>query len=285
MRYLSFILLILTCISCDYFQSKQQGKEVTLAEAEGKMLYLSEVKNIFSAGITPEDSLELLKNYVYNWTYRCVMAAKAEQALDKKQLDIAKEIDDYRMSLLAYRYELFCIQKQLDTLIADDELLAYYEKNSSPLPVTLTPRVRIVYIKIKETAGGLNNLRNALLGNKDRQTLDSLCMIMEAQPNYMDNQWIAVDDIPGMFPFSKERCDVAIRNNVSMLEEAGGGYVYLLGIRDIRRKPEYPSVTQLREQYYTTIINQRRMELLKKIEKDAYNDALDSQRVKIYINE
>jgi hypothetical protein len=258
---------------------------VILAEVEGEILYLSEVENIFFVSMTPEDSLELLKNYVYNWTCRCIMAAKAEQVLNKQQLDVTKELNDYRMSLLAYRYEMFCLQQKLDTLVSHDELLACYEQNSSMLSVTLSPSVRVVYIKVRQTAEGLNTLRVALLENRDRQYLDSLCIAMSVQPNYMSNQWLSIDEIPNLLSFSKDQCNFAIRNNLSMVEERRGGYTYLLGLREVKRRSDYPSITQLKELYYSTIINQRRIELLKKIEKDVYNDALDNQRLKIYVNE
>jgi hypothetical protein len=272
------------CVSCDYFQSKQQN-DLILAEVEGKILRLSEVKNIFIPGMKPEDSLELLRNYVYNWTGRCIMAAKAAQALDKQQLDVTKELDDYRMSLLAYRYEMFRLQQELDTLVTNDELLSYYDQGSTNLSASLSPRARVVYAKVRPTAEKLNELRIALSDNKDRQFLDSLCMLMAVQPDYMDNRWLIVDEIPDILPFTREQCNFAIRNNAYMLEERKGGYVHLLGLREINRKPDYPPITQLKEQFYSTIMNRRRMELLKKIQNDAYNDALDNQRLKIYINE
>jgi hypothetical protein len=285
MKYLFFISLLLCCISCKYFQSKQQNDTI-IAEVEGNTLYLSDIKSIFHAGITPEDSIELLRNYVYNWTVKCVMAAKAEQVLNRQQLNVAKEVNEYRMSLLAYRYEMYYIQQELDTLVSKEELLSYYEKNS-PVPTASLPSnyVKVVYIKVKQTANELNKLRSALLENKDRQYLDSLCLAMNVQPDYKGNQWLEIDEIPKTLPFSKEQCNSAIKNNVSMLEEKIGGIAYLLGIREIKKKTEHPPVTQLKDQYYNTIINQRRMELLKKMEKDVYNDALDNQRLKIYIDE
>ncbi|MCL2133852.1 MAG: hypothetical protein FWH39_05875 [Bacteroidales bacterium] len=285
MRFLLLISLLSLCVSCEYFQSKQQNDTI-LAEAEGKTLYLSDLKNIFYAGITSEDSLELLKNHVYNWTHKCVMAAKAEQMLSKQQLNVTKEVDDYRMSLLAYRYELYYIQQELDTLISNEELLAYYEKDFPTQTASMSSNfAKVVYIKVKQRAGELNKLRTALLENRDRQFLDSLCLALNVQPDYRSNQWIDLDAIQKTLPFSKEQCSLALKNNVSMLEEKIGDFVYLLGLREIKKKIEYPPITQLEEQYYTTIINQRRMDLLKKIEKDVYNEALDNQRLKIYINE
>jgi len=285
MRCLLLIFLLPLCVSCEYFQAKLQNDTI-LAEAEGKTLRLSEVQNIFFAGITPEDSLELLKNYVYNWTYKCVMAAKAEQVLNKQQLNITKEISDYRMSLLAYRYEMHCLQQELDTLVSDDELWNYYEKNVSAQSASLPSNyVKVVYIKVKQPASELNTLREALLENRDRQFIDSLCLAMKVQPDYMGNQWFDMDEIPKKLPFSKERCDAALKNNSAMVEERAEDFVYLLGIREKKRRIDAPDIAQLKEQYYTTIINQRRMALLKKIEKEVYNDAADNQRLKIYINE
>jgi len=285
MRFLTFILLLLCFVSCDYFHSKQQNHDPILAEAEGKILRLSEVKNIFFAGMTAEDSLELLKNYIYTWASKCVMAAKAEQVLNKQQLDVAKELNDYRMALLAYRYETFRLQQELDTLVCNDELLTYYEQNSLALSVALPPRARVVYIKARHTAEKLNTLRAALSENRDRQYLDSLCMAMDVQPDYMGNRWLDIDEIPDILPFSKDQCNFAVRNNLSVVEERKSGYIHFLGLREVKRRPDYPPIAQLKEQFYSTIINQRRMDLLKKIEKDVYNDALDNQRLKIYINE
>jgi len=285
MRFLTFIFLLLCLVSCDYFHSKQQNNDPILAEVESRVLRLSEVKNIFFAGMTAEDSLELLKNYVYTWASKCVMAAKAEQVLSKQQLDVSKELNDYRMALLAYRYEMFYLRQELDTLVSNDELLTYYEQNAPPPPVTLSPSARVVYIKIRQTAKELNTLRAALSENRDRQYLDSLCLAISVQPDYVGNRWLDVDEIPDILPFSKDQCNFAIRNNLSMLERSRGGYIHLLGLREVKRRPDYPPIMQLKEQYYNTIVNQRRMELLKKIEKDVYNEALDNQRLKIYINE
>jgi len=285
MKHLFFIFLLSLCVSCEYFQSKQQTGTV-IAEAEGSTLYLSDIENIFYPGITPEDSLELLKNYVYNWTCKCVMATKAEQMLSKQQLNVAKEVNEYRMSLLAYRYEIYYVQQKLDTIVSNEELLKYYEKNTpAQTAPTSSNYVKIVYMQVKQSANELNKLRIALLENKDRQYLDSLCLIMNVQPDYKGNQWLDIDEIPRTLPFSKEQCNYALKNNISMLEEKIGVNAYFLGIREIKKKTEYPPIAQLREQYYNTIINQRRIELLKNMEKNAYNDALDNQRLKIYIDE
>lgn len=171
-------------LSCDYL-SPQQSNEKVLANVDGKELWLSGIEQIFPDSISRKDSIELLKNYVNNWARKCLMAAKAEKELNDSQKNITQEVDNYKMMLLAYRYETQYIASNLDTLVTERELLDYYQQLSASLP---------------PSAG-------------------------------------------------------------------------------------VPSVEQLRQQYYTTIINKRRQDLINKLENDTYNEALDSQRLKIYIHE
>ncbi len=284
MRLLLAITLISLCVSCDFFKSQQPVNPI-LAEAEGRTLRLSDVENIFYPGISSRDSLELLKNYVYNWTRKCVMAAKAEQLLDKSQLDVSKELEDYRMSLLAYRYEMQRLSQELDTVITNDELMSYNEQNPSDIPVSSKPQVKVVYLKLRQNAENSSILKMALIENRDRQYLDSLCTEMKVQPDYMGNQWFEIDAMPPALPFAQEQYSFAIKNNIPMIEAQNGGFLHLLSFREVKKKPDTPPVIHLKTQYFDMIMNQRKINLLKKIETEVYNEALDHQRLKIYLNE
>ncbi len=167
--------------SCDYFMPKQSYDKL-LAQVDDKELRLSDVQEIFPNGISREDSVELLKSYVNNWVRQCVIAAKAEKYLDNNRKDIAQELDDYKMSLLAYRYEMQCMEKELNISVTEQDLQEYHKQNTEDTSHTYTAE-------------------------------------------------------------------------------------------------------QLKERYYTTIINKRRLELINKIEKEAYNEAIDNKRLKIYMNE
>ncbi len=169
--------------SCDYFMPKQSHDKL-LAQVGNQELRVSDVQEIFPAGISRGDSIELLKNYIHNWARKCVMAAKAEKYLDNNRKDITHEVNDYKMSLLAYRYEMQYVERELNTSVSEQELKDYH----------------------KQTAEG---------------------------------------------------------------RDTSATY----------------TIDQLKARYYTTIINKRRLELISKIENEAYNEAIDNQRLKIYINE
>lgn len=173
------IVAALLLQSCDYFLPQRQPESKLLASVEGKELRLSDVEKNFPQGLNSKDSVEFLKNYVHNWARKCLMAAQAEKHLDDERKNVAQELEEYRMSLLAYRYEMQHLNNELDTLVSEQELMTYHEQN----------------------------------------------------------------------PVSQS----------------------------------VPSIEQLRQQYYNTIINKRRQQLISKLENDVYNEALDNQRLKIYI--
>ncbi len=182
MKNLMYILIAaLLLSSCDYFMPKQSHDKL-LAKVDDKELRLSDVQEIFPNGISHKDSVELLKSYINNWARKCVMAAEAEKHLDNNRKDISQELNDYKMSLLAYRYEMQYVEKRLNTSVTEQDLQDYHKQNA-----------------------------------ENDET-----------------------------PYTAE---------------------------------------QLKERYYTTIINKRRLELINKVENEAYNEAIDNKRLKIYINE
>jgi len=278
------ITAVLLLSSCDYFLPKKQQHDKVLARVEGKELRLSHVQGIFPDNISSEDSIALLRNYIDSWVRKCLMAAKAEKHLHDNRKDISHELDNYRMSLLAYRYEMQYLEEKLDTHVSEEELLAYYEQHPENLSPITKPQVRIIYIKLNDKTEGIDRIKQALSEHKDRQYLDSVCTLAKVYP-YLSNQWYDLSAIASNFPFTVAQSEAAIRNGTPFLKTTTGEIIHLLAFREIRRRMEAPAMEQLMEQYYTTIMNKRRQEQINKLVNDVYIEALDNQRIKIYIDE
>ncbi len=130
MRSIFLYLLGVLCLaSCDYFNLRQEHDPI-LAEAGGCTLHLSDVKGLVPSGTVAADSVALLKQYVDGWVRKVLMAAEAEKQLDKITRDVSREVEDYRRSLLVYRYEQFCLEKELDTVVTEDDLQAFYKQDT-----------------------------------------------------------------------------------------------------------------------------------------------------------
>ena len=62
----------------------------------------------------------MVEQYVNNWAIQHLLLKKAESELSKSDRDVQQELEDYKNSLLVYRFEKYFIEQRLDTLITEE---------------------------------------------------------------------------------------------------------------------------------------------------------------------
>ena len=117
------ILLMLLLAGCDYFQ--KSSKEVVVAECYGKYLYESDLNGIVPEGTPILDSIQRVSNFIDSWVRRQVLLHQAENNLSKEVLNLDKQMEEYRNSLIIYTYESQLIDQKLDTVVCEDEIAEY----------------------------------------------------------------------------------------------------------------------------------------------------------------
>jgi hypothetical protein len=276
-----FILSFLF-ISCGYFTTKQNEKDEVVAEVDGRKLLLSEISSIFPPGMAKTDSLELLKNYVNTWARKYLMAAKAEKYLSKGQKNVSMELEDYRLSLLSFRYENQYVAQKMDTIVTVEELDAFLEKNAANYLLT-KPCVKVTYVQVREDAKLFRDIKRAVRSkDEDMKLLDSLCATVEARLDYFSDKWVDFDYIVQELPFQEEQCKYALQGN-GYIEVKNKSVINILYFRSIKKAGDVSPLEYVRDNIYHTIISQRKRNMIRNLENSAYNEALDHKRLKIYI--
>ena len=107
-----------------------------VAEVDGVMLFKSDLDAIIPSGMAAEDSTRLAVQYINTWASDLVFQKIAEQQLSKAEKDVTKELEDYRKSLLKYRYEQLYINERLDTAVTDELVDEYYQSHSEKFVLT-----------------------------------------------------------------------------------------------------------------------------------------------------
>ncbi|MBO7460214.1 MAG: hypothetical protein J6T53_04870 [Bacteroidales bacterium] len=122
------LMLVLGMVSC---QNSSDGKnDKVVATIYDKVLYQSDLQDILYDGISVNDSLVRTKAFIDNWIRRQLLIRQAENNLEKSELDCLKEIEDYRNSLIIYKYESLLISQNLDTVVSDEEIEKYVNDNA-----------------------------------------------------------------------------------------------------------------------------------------------------------
>ena len=132
--------------SCKAISSFFSGDEI-VAVAGFEKLYRSDLDRVLPKGIPAEDSTRLAMQYISTWASDIVYVSIAEEQLSKSEKDVTKELEDYRKSLLKYRYEQLYVNERLDTAVTDDQVQEYFEAHTDKF-VLARPVVKARYLAI-----------------------------------------------------------------------------------------------------------------------------------------
>ncbi|MDR0419690.1 MAG: peptidyl-prolyl cis-trans isomerase, partial [Prevotellaceae bacterium] len=157
-RVFFLMLLGLTLTSCDsIFPTK---KDEPLVKVGNQTLYMSDVESMFPKNTwSSKDTNNLLKRHIESWAKQQLLLQLAEDNLSTEiQKYISKQVEDYRSSLLVYRYEQMYVDQRLDTVISEKEYEDFYNAHKQTM-VLSNPIVKVLFIKLKKNSPYLDKIK------------------------------------------------------------------------------------------------------------------------------
>ncbi len=264
--------------------NNDSGNDKVLATAHGENLYLSEVRDIFVDDLSPEDSLQMLVGYIDRWVRKQLLLNKAEKNLTDNQKDVSKQIDDYRSSLLIFKYEQEFIRQKLDTVISDEEIERFYTENSSNF-ILSEGIVKALFIKIRMDDPYYDKIKALYKSQKeeDVQSLDNMAYQVALKYDYFNDKWIPFSRIVKELPEKITDPEQFLRYNRS-IDMNDGTHSYLVSLRDVIHKGEQSPLSYETQNIKSIILNKRRQKLVQDLETNIYNDAKNYNHFEIYID-
>lgn len=283
-RLNKYIILILSAITLLIVAcNKQQRDEEPIAQVGDKLLYLSDIKDIFTQNISAEDSVNLLHDYINKWARKQLILKKAENNLSTGEKNVSTELEDYRASLLIFRYEQAYVAQRMDTIILQSELEAFYNDNNQNF-LLISPLVKALYLKISNDAPILKRVREIYRSKseKDIKELQSLCYQGAANFDYFNEDWIDFAVLAKELPLDAKSYENDLINK-RYIETSDQQFTYLINIRDLKMKGTVAPFEHVKDNIRSIILNKRKLDLIKKLENDIYNEALNHNEVKLNV--
>ena len=274
-------ILLLTFNSCDYMPGA--ADEDVVAEAMGEKLYTSDLQGIIPEGISANDSINLIRRYIDNWIRQQIFLEHAKKSLSPEQMDFEKKIRDYSNSLTIFAFENNYIQKNLDTIVEENQIKEYYEKHKEEFKLK-DIIVKVTYVKVPRNAPDQNLLRRLYRSTdpEDMASLEDYCT-QHAAAFYTDiDSWLLFNEILREIPIQASNRGAFLRNNQNV-EISDDYYRYFLYIHDYRLKDNISPVGFVTENIKNIILNRRKQELINKLRNDLYRDAVKSNSFEVFI--
>ncbi len=276
--YLYIIILLLAFSAC---QEKQQTK-TPIAQVGDKVLFLDEVEQSVPNSLSAEDSLVWANDFIKKWIEKELIILSAEENLSFEQKDVKKELDEYRNSLLTYRYKKELMLQKMDTTITKEDIETYYQQYQHEF-ILKKNIVKAIYIKAPLEVADPETIKNLSLDNSPEKMgeLDEYGISYAKSYDRFSDKWIDVEQILTQFPVEISDQERFLRRN-KFVESKDTDYYYFICIRNFRLGGEPAPVEYVESQIKNLLLNQKKIKFLKQIEKDIYQEGLASKKFKLF---
>ncbi len=277
LRETTLLLLVFWFSACTQVEDK-----IPLAQVGTKYLYLEDVQKVLPDNISDTDSTLWMEDFIHKWVQKELLILNAEKNLTQEQKDVSHELQEYRSSLLTYRYKKALMEQKMDTTIHNDEISQYYEANKKEF-VLQSDIVKAIYLKIPLEVANVETIKNLCFESDPQklQELDEYGIRYAKSYDRFDDKWIDASQVLTQIPGEIDDLERFLRRN-KFIESDDTDYYYFICIRDFRFEGEYAPIDFVSSSIKNILLNQRKINFLKKIETDVYKEGLESNKFKLY---
>lgn len=278
------MMLVLTACRDNNNRSDEQNTDKVLARVFEFKLYSSEIRDLVPVGTPSADSARLVDGYINSWVREMLLVNKAEKNLSPEQKNVEKQLQTYRNSLIIYNYEKALVEQQLDTIVTDSEIEAYYKQHPNDFALR-DNIVKVIYVKVNKNAPNLPKLKNWVRSDRpqDRVELAGYCGQFASNYYLDDDSWLLFDDLLKEVPILTYNSQLFLQNNRDV-EVSDSANTYLLHIKSYMMRDSQSPLAFEKNNIRTIILNKRKRELIDRMRDDLYREASENKNIELYTN-
>ena len=256
--------------------------DAVVARVGEHRLMRSELAAYIPAGVSSEDSLALAQSYIKSWAEELIFLDMAEKHLSNEEKDVTKDLEDYRRTLLKYRYEERYINDRLDTLISDEEVRAYYREHMDKFLVD-RPLLKVRYMIIPADSRSLKTIKELMSSDDAMDAIAADSLAFTAALRYVDTSDAWMDAIILARELGTDEVSMmsALRNRTIELK-GDDGLLRVAFVVDMVQKGNPAPLDYCEERIKDILLSARKHELVGGLERDLLNDALAKGKFVIY---
>lgn len=266
------VLLLSSCFN------NNEGK--IIASVNEKDLMLEEV--LEEMPIQIEDSSFFVERYMNDWIRKQLMIYHAEINLSSAIQNYEKQIKEYRASLLIYAYQQELINQNFDTSISLKQVTDYYNQYKDEFKLSKNI-FKGRFIVVDRSAPKLINLNKWYKSNKESslEDLNDYCQQFAKEYYLEDDRW-------QYFSIFNQKLPEYIIEESYFLENTKGvvfeddNLRYYVFIKDYLINGSISPLEMEQEKIKNVLLNKNKIEYLKQLEDELYQNGLALKKIKIY---
>ena len=281
MKYYYFILVIIFYTSCESIglQKKDAIIDEPIASVFSKNLYKEEVAYLLPKNIDIKDSTVLVRSIINSWAIQQLLLKKAEENTSQNDnSEVNNLVRDYRQALLINGYKERLIKQQLDTFIKQQEIIDYYQQYSKNFRLN-EELIKARYLHFSSDLLDKNEVISFFKKGsvRDIEKLEIRQLTFKSMM-LNDSVWTPLENVLLKMPFSRSNL---LKNSKYFQKEDSLG-LYLVAIKDVLLRNQIAPLSYIEPTIKQMILHQRKLQLIRDIEKIIVKDAIQNKSFKIH---
>ena len=279
-RSLSSLLLLTALLftSCHH----RGDDSPLLATVYGHELHKSDLEGLVGAGVGTEDSAAIVASYVEQWIRQTVLLAKAEKNIVD---NFDRQLNEYKNSLLIYAYEQKIVNQLLDTNVSDDQIAEYYEQHQEDF-LLKSAIVKAVYVTAPVKSPAIAKLKKIIerrgFDEHDVVELEETATRHNLSGYYDADSWMPFYTLQSSIPITTYNENLYLKQNHT-ITLTDNDNTYMVRILDYKMSDETSPMELARDNIRSILLNNRKLDILNRLQSDLLNEAEKSDNVKRYI--
>lgn len=275
------LLLLFIVSSCSYF--KPQNSEEVVARVGDTYLTKQELYKLVPDGLSEQDSITNANSAINRWaSQQLFMQAAKINLSQEKQENFDQLVEQYKADLYTNAYREALVKQKIDTTVSLSEAENIYNRNKESFRLN-EELIKLRYIQLDEQYQNTSKIKERLkrFNEEDQYVLDSIALQFKSYA-LNDTIWVqlnkVVEKIPVVTPENKN--ELLKKSNFVERKDSLG--LYLMHVKDVLVRNDIAPLEYVFPTIKQIVINERKLEFIKGLEKDITKDALQNNEFEIY---
>ncbi len=274
-------LVMLLNITTSCVDNSYEGEPI--ASVGDKTLTSHDIALILPSNTTREDSIVIVDDYVRHWVHQQVMLQKAQINLADEEKDIQDAIDQYRTALLVDKYQRKVLDQKFQPNITDAEIEQYYKDQSSSFLLTENIMMGMMAV-VPKTAPKLADIRSKIknISSDNYSEIEQYLYINASKYVMSLDKWVTVSSMTQYIPKDLNFNEFQALRSHQLAEVSDENNVYMFLANQNIMEGQVSPLEYLQDKIYTILLNKKKIQFIKSLEGELYNEAMMNNQIKYY---
>ena len=282
-KFLIYLPLVMCFVSCSLFSEKDTTPFV--ARVNNHYLTFEELGDHISSNLSSEDSTLAAKSYIRNWATDKLLLDRAKLNLPEEQQNDFRDLSrKYEEQLFKKAYKDALIEREIEEAVDSLKVDNYYETNKANFKLN-EDLVQLRYLQLDKKMKSLKDIKRQFLRFNPEDMLSLQEKSLEFKSlSLNDSIWLRASDVVNEFKESKDieidKSELLKRDHFIQTENDQDVF-YIYSKSNLNRNEQAP-LSYVRPTIEQILINRKKMNISKQIEKEITKDATKNNEFEIY---